>query len=56
LQAGLICYPVGGNVDGERGDVAILAPPYIATDEELDEIVRRFGEGLELALEDIGQR
>jgi len=56
MQAGLICYPVGGNVDGERGDVAILAPPYIATDEELDEIVRRFGVGLELALEDIGQR
>ena len=36
---GLICYPVGGNVDGINGDVVILAPPYNATDAELAEIV-----------------
>ena len=36
---GLICYPVGGNVDGVRGDHAILAPPYNATDAEIEEIV-----------------
>ncbi|MFO1120912.1 MAG: aspartate aminotransferase family protein [Hyphomicrobiales bacterium] len=36
---GLICYPVGGNVDGINGDVVILAPPYNATDAELTEIV-----------------
>ena len=55
MEAGLICYPVGGNVDGMRGDVAILAPPYIATDDELEEIIRRFVAGLERALADIGQ-
>jgi len=32
---GLICYPVGGNVDGKAGDIAIFSPPYIATREEL---------------------
>ncbi|MCB1377061.1 MAG: aspartate aminotransferase family protein [Alphaproteobacteria bacterium] len=36
---GLICYPVGGNVDGINGDVVILAPPYNVTDAELVEIV-----------------
>lgn len=36
---GLICYPVGGNVDGINGDVVILAPPYNVTDMELTEIV-----------------
>ena len=36
---GLICYPVGGNVDGINGDVVILAPPYNVTDAELTEIV-----------------
>jgi adenosylmethionine-8-amino-7-oxononanoate aminotransferase len=36
---GLICYPVGGNVDGINGDVVILAPPYNATEAELTEIV-----------------
>lgn len=39
LANGLICYPVGGNVDGINGDVVILAPPYNATSAELAEIV-----------------
>ena len=39
LENGLICYPVGGNVDGINGDVIILAPAYNATDAELTEIV-----------------
>ena len=38
LENGLICYPVGGNVDGVSGDIVILAPPYNASDAELDEI------------------
>ena len=42
FENGLICYPAGGNVDGLRGDHAILAPPFIATRDELDEIVDRF--------------
>lgn len=41
LENGLICYPVGGNVDGLNGDVVILAPPYNATDAELVEIVEK---------------
>ncbi|MCW1918165.1 aminotransferase class III-fold pyridoxal phosphate-dependent enzyme [Rhodobacter sp. KR11] len=39
MENGLICYPVGGNVDGKRGDIVILAPPYNATDAELVEII-----------------
>ena len=39
LENGLICYPVGGNVDGRAGDIVIFAPPYNATDAELAEIV-----------------
>ena len=39
MQNGLICYPVGGNVDGTAGDIVILAPPYNATDAELTEII-----------------
>ena len=42
MQNGLICYPVGGSLDGAAGDVAILAPPYIASDNELDEIADKF--------------
>ena len=32
---GLICYPGGGTVDGLSGDHVLLAPPFIATEEEL---------------------
>jgi adenosylmethionine-8-amino-7-oxononanoate aminotransferase len=39
MDNGLICYPVGGNVDGRSGDIVIFAPPYNATDAELGEIV-----------------
>jgi adenosylmethionine-8-amino-7-oxononanoate aminotransferase len=36
---GLICYPCSGNVDGITGDTIILAPPYNASDAELEEII-----------------
>ncbi len=38
FDKGLICYPCSGNVDGSAGDTVILAPPYNASDAELDEI------------------
>lgn len=50
LANGLICYPVGGNVDGVNGDVVILAPPYNATDAELDEIVSKMAKSLKQVL------
>ena len=39
MENGLICYPVGGTVDGYSGDIVILAPPYNCHDTELTEIV-----------------
>lgn len=38
---GLILWPNVGNVDGRSGDLVIVAPPFTATEEELEEIVRR---------------
>jgi adenosylmethionine-8-amino-7-oxononanoate aminotransferase len=35
---GLICYPCSGNVDGAAGDTIVVAPPYNASDAELEEI------------------
>lgn len=51
---GLICYPVGGNVDGVNGDIVIIAPPYNATDDELAEIVGKFAHAARKALAAIG--
>ena len=39
FERGLIVYPVTGNVDGQRGDQIVIAPPFIVSDEQLDEIV-----------------
>lgn len=50
LENGLVCYPVGGNVDGINGDVIILAPPYNATDDELGEIVDKMARSVKQVL------
>jgi adenosylmethionine-8-amino-7-oxononanoate aminotransferase len=47
---GLLCYPVGGNVDGVRGDAVILAPPFNASAAELEEIRWLFGRALRRAV------
>jgi adenosylmethionine-8-amino-7-oxononanoate aminotransferase len=50
LARGLICYPMGGNVDGRAGDFVILAPPFNATEGELDEIAVKLEAAVEAAL------
>jgi adenosylmethionine-8-amino-7-oxononanoate aminotransferase len=47
---GLICYPCSGNVDGARGDTVILAPPYNASDAELEEITVKLARAVSNAL------
>lgn len=47
---GLICYPCAGNVDGAAGDTLIIAPPYNASDAELEEIVVKFTRAVDSAL------
>ena len=32
-------YPMGGTVDGRQGDHVLLAPPFIISDAELEELV-----------------
>ena len=39
MKAGLLCYPMGGTVDGSRGDHILLAPPFIVEEGQLDELV-----------------
>jgi len=44
--AGLICYPMGGIIDGSRGDHVMLAPPYIVNDAQIGEIIDGLSVGL----------
>jgi hypothetical protein len=50
VAEGIICYPIGGTVDGRRGDHIVLAPPYTVSDAEVDEIVERMGCTIDTAL------
>ena len=56
LENGLICYPMGGNVDGVEGDTVIIAPPYNATTSELDEIVDKLDRSIRQALSELPAR
>jgi adenosylmethionine-8-amino-7-oxononanoate aminotransferase len=54
FENGLIVYPVGGNADGRRGDIVIVSPPYIATLDELGEIVDKLQRTLQQVMDRIG--
>jgi len=50
MARGLMCYPMGGTIDGARGDHVLLAPPFIVTKGDVDTIVDRLGDAVEAAL------
>ena len=41
MQAGLICYPGQGTIDGVSGDHVLLAPPFIMNADEMEMLVTR---------------
>jgi len=47
LENGLMCYPMAGTLDGVSGDHVVLAPPYIITEAQLDEIVDKLARSIE---------
>ncbi len=50
LARGLSLYPMGGTIDGVRGDHVLIAPAYIATPADIDGIVARLGEAVDAAV------
>jgi adenosylmethionine-8-amino-7-oxononanoate aminotransferase len=47
LDLGLIVWPNVGHVNGVDGDLVMLAPPFVVTSDELDEIVSRLSAAIE---------
>ena len=39
MQEGLVCYPGGGTVDGRNGAHILLAPPFIYTEQHVQQLV-----------------
>jgi adenosylmethionine-8-amino-7-oxononanoate aminotransferase len=50
MARGLMVYPMGGTIDGARGDHVLLAPPFIVTEAQIGEIVDRLGSAIDDAL------
>jgi adenosylmethionine-8-amino-7-oxononanoate aminotransferase len=48
---GLLCYPMGGTIDGLHGDHVLLAPPFISSASDIDTIVERLAVAIDEALE-----
>jgi adenosylmethionine-8-amino-7-oxononanoate aminotransferase len=54
MARGLMVYPMGGTIDGIRGDHVLLAPPFIVNEGHVDAIVERLGDSVDAAIAAMG--
>ncbi len=50
LEEGLVVWPNVGQADGTNGDLVMLAPPFVISEEEIRELVQRLGRAIEKAV------
>jgi adenosylmethionine-8-amino-7-oxononanoate aminotransferase len=50
MKRGLMCYPMGGTIDGRNGDHVLLAPPYIIKSSEVSELAGKLGDAVDAAI------
>ncbi len=50
MQQGLICYPMAGTIDGVRGHHILLAPPFIITPTQIEELVEKLARSVDTAI------
>jgi adenosylmethionine-8-amino-7-oxononanoate aminotransferase len=50
MARGLMCYPMGGTIDGRSGDHVLLAPPYIVGSGEIAEMTEKLGDAIDAAI------
>jgi adenosylmethionine-8-amino-7-oxononanoate aminotransferase len=53
MARGLMVYPMGGTIDGVHGDHLLLAPPFIVTTRQVDEIVDRLADAIDAAIDPV---
>ena len=53
FENGLICYPMGGTIDGKQGDHVLLAPPFIIEDNHIDELIGKLDKTLSQVLDNL---
>ena len=52
---GMLLYSGTGNADGVNGDLVLLGPPFVSTDDDLAQIADRLGDALDAALGQVAQ-
>lgn len=50
MENGLMCYPMGGTIDGQCGDHILLAPPFIISEDQIEELVEKLDGAITSAL------
>ena len=55
MARGLMCYPMGGTVDGQRGDHVLLAPPFIVDEQIVETIATQLREAVDAAVAGMGK-
>jgi adenosylmethionine-8-amino-7-oxononanoate aminotransferase len=50
MARGVLVYPMGGTVDGRCGDHVLLAPPFIASEAELEQVVSGLSQAVDAAI------
>jgi len=53
MARGLMCYPMGGTIDGRRGDHVLLAPPFIIDETHIATITEILADAVDDALQEI---
>ncbi|WP_404380464.1 aspartate aminotransferase family protein [Caenispirillum salinarum] len=50
MAQGLMVYPMGGTIDGRRGDHCLIAPPFIISEAQVAELVDKLAAALDAVL------
>ena len=53
MERGLLCYPMGGTIDGRNGDHVLLAPPFIIEEPQIAGAVTILGDAVDAAVREI---
>ena len=54
LEEGLVVWPNVGHADGRNGDLVMLAPPFIVTEDQIDELLELWTRALWRAADRLG--
>jgi hypothetical protein len=54
LDEGLVVWPNVGHADGRNGDLVMLAPPFVVTEDQIDEMLELFTRALRRAADRVG--